>query len=356
MSNLQEWINAALLVAEAEGMEDEVVINTWPQSCVKSFPDMYPQLTVGALREWQAASAQDGGEPVGIVELSDYMLFGTDRKKAVAELYDGALQSLPVGTNLYTHPPSAVVPDERGTNQYGLDVGYFRKLFNRELSSLRSFRPDELARVLARAARTADASVLQESEFQCGAVVPDWEIEAKRAFWSGLEIGSSMGSVAILPRWDEYIAKRKGEISARPPSAVVPDGRKLVPVEPTPEMREAFFGAQEECETFKGRHGPAMPDHQWAAMLAAAPQQPVQGQWVPTQDTETRWILGRPCFVCAGIAQNLRAKGYEIERKAEDEQAVVIDWMLSLYAKHGPDWRSEAESFLAAPPEQEQES
>jgi len=65
----------------------------------------------------------------------------------------------------YTNPPSAVVPDERGTNEYGLDVGYFRKLFNRELSSLRSFRPDELARVLARAARTADAEVLQESEF-----------------------------------------------------------------------------------------------------------------------------------------------------------------------------------------------
>jgi len=52
---------------------------------------------------------------------------------------------------------------------------------------------------------------------------PEWESEAKRAFWSGLEIGSSMGSVAILPRWDEYIAKRKGEISARPPSAVVPE-------------------------------------------------------------------------------------------------------------------------------------
>ena len=69
--------------------------------------------------------------------------------------------------------PSAVVPDERGTNEYGLDVGYFRKLFNRELSSLRSFRPNELARVLARAAKTADASVLQENEFQPSAVVPD---------------------------------------------------------------------------------------------------------------------------------------------------------------------------------------
>jgi regulator of replication initiation timing len=41
---------------------------------------------------------------------------------------------------------------------------------------------------------------------------PDWENEAKRAFWCGLEIGAGMGSVAILPRWNEYIAKRKGEL------------------------------------------------------------------------------------------------------------------------------------------------
>ena len=42
--------------------------------------------------------------------------------------------------------------------------------------------------------------------------VSDWEIEAKRAFWSGLEIGASMGAVSIAPRWDEYVAKRKEEM------------------------------------------------------------------------------------------------------------------------------------------------
>lgn len=39
-----------------------------------------------------------------------------------------------------------------------------------------------------------------------------WEEEAKRAFWSGLEIGASFGSCAILPRWNEYIEKRKSEL------------------------------------------------------------------------------------------------------------------------------------------------
>ena len=59
------------------------------------------------------------------------------------------------------------VPNEHGKNRYGLDMAYFRELFNRELNRpLVDFRPDELARVLARAARTADAAVLQEPEFQ----------------------------------------------------------------------------------------------------------------------------------------------------------------------------------------------
>ena len=59
------------------------------------------------------------------------------------------------------------VPNEHGQNRYGLDMAYFRNLFNRELlRPLVDFRPDELARVLARAAKTADSEVLQEPEFQ----------------------------------------------------------------------------------------------------------------------------------------------------------------------------------------------
>lgn len=55
---LQKWIEAAVIVADAENMSDDEVIPTWPDFCVESFPDRYPQLTVGALREWQSAGAQ----------------------------------------------------------------------------------------------------------------------------------------------------------------------------------------------------------------------------------------------------------------------------------------------------------
>lgn len=61
-------------------------------------------------------------------------------------------------------PPQ--IPNEQGTNRYGLDMAYFRNLFNRELNRpLVDYRPSELARVLARAARTADSKVLVEAEF-----------------------------------------------------------------------------------------------------------------------------------------------------------------------------------------------
>ena len=61
---------------------------------------------------------------------------------------------------------------------------------------------------------------------------------------------------------------------------------------------------------------------------------------------DTRWILGQPNFRCGAIAQFLRILGHSIEYKAEEEQAAVIYWMLTLYDKHGSDWRVEANRIL----------
>lgn len=70
--------------------------------------------------------------------------------------------------------PVPAVPNEQGKNRYGLDMAYFRNLINREMNRpLVDFRPDELARVFARASRTADATVLQEPEFNSAPVVPE---------------------------------------------------------------------------------------------------------------------------------------------------------------------------------------
>lgn len=61
---------------------------------------------------------------------------------------------------------------------------------------------------------------------------------------------------------------------------------------------------------------------------------------------DTRWILGRPNYYCGQIAAFLRTQGHSIEYKAEEEQAAVLYWMLTLYDKHGLNWRAEASRIL----------
>ena len=57
-------------------------------------------------------------------------------------------------------------------------------------------------------------------------------------------------------------------------------------------------------------------------------------------------IFGWVCFRCIQIANGLRAGGMQIKRRAEDEQAAVIRWMLQLLFRHGPDWREAAADEL----------
>lgn len=64
------------------------------------------------------------------------------------------------------------------------------------------------------------------------------------------------------------------QLRAQRAAGNVPAYFVLVPVEPTQEMRLAFQNAQDEWED----GGYDSPDHQWKAMLAAAPTQPTQGQ------------------------------------------------------------------------------
>ena len=60
----------------------------------------------------EPARAQGDAEPVGVIELSDYVQLDdyapVPRKKALTETSKGSIQNLPVGTRLYTQPPSGV--------------------------------------------------------------------------------------------------------------------------------------------------------------------------------------------------------------------------------------------------------
>lgn len=69
---------------------------------------------------------------------------------------------------------------------------------------------------------------------------------------------------------------------------------------------------------------------------------------VPELTSELRWILGQMCFQHIHTAQELRLMGHEIARKAEDEQAVTIYWMLGHYLKDPANWRQNATAELKA--------
>lgn len=55
-----------------------------------------------------------------------------------------------------------------------------------------------------------------------------------------------------------------------------------------------------------------------------------------------RDILGMMVFELSPIADAFRAAGHEINRRAEDEQAFVLHWLIGLALEHGDGWREKA--------------
>lgn len=85
------------------------------------------------------------------------------------------------------------------------------------------------------------------------------------------EIFDAETGVVMWPAWKYYETGARAALTAAAPflTPQIPDGWKLVPVEPTEEMVEAHFIAHAEAETVFAEV-PAL----WAAMLAAAPLPP----------------------------------------------------------------------------------
>ncbi|PVX75589.1 hypothetical protein, partial [Paraburkholderia unamae] len=61
---------------------------------------------------------------------------------------------------------------------------------------------------------------------------------------------------------------------------------------------------------------------------------------------DLREVLGWPNFRCGPVAHVMRDSGDEIKRKAEDEQAHVLHWLVKLVLKHGADWQPHAAEAL----------
>ncbi|WNJ77808.1 hypothetical protein RJE46_14320 [Cedecea neteri] len=95
-------------------------------------------------------------------------------------------------------------------------------------------------------------------------------------WWSITEDAESISEM-VRSGWPvrEYVTLERFQQSyAAPQLPAVPEGWVMVPVEPTVEMREAFHIADDEANS--GMHFVYSPDHQWHAMIAAAPKPEVK--------------------------------------------------------------------------------
>lgn len=68
----------------------------------------------------------------------------------------------------------------------------------------------------------------------------------------------------------------------------------------------------------------------------------------PTTLTEpVKEVLSLMLWDTGPVAHALRSDGEEIPRKAEDEQAHVMHWMLGLALQHGDDWKGHVHARLS---------
>jgi len=61
---------------------------------------------------------------------------------------------------------------------------------------------------------------------------------------------------------------------------------------------------------------------------------------------DLREIFGRICHTCIAISQVLRLMGHDIKKRAEDEQAATIHWLLGHYLRDQINWRANASNDL----------
>ncbi|WP_321904437.1 hypothetical protein [Paraburkholderia tropica] len=63
---------------------------------------------------------------------------------------------------------------------------------------------------------------------------------------------------------------------------------------------------------------------------------------------ELHEVLSWMSFECIYIARAMRAAGFDVKKRAEDEQANVLHWMVKLVLRHGADWRAAGAKDLEA--------
>lgn len=111
----------------------------------------------------------------------------------------------------------------------------------------------------------------------------------------------------------------------------VKDGNRIAELEREKDTWEAASLAMRDCW------------REEKAELEQRLQQPIK---LPPLDDDLSDLLGRPNFMCAGMAQALRVQGFDIPNRSENEQAAVLHFLLSHYLADSKEWRRTAATVL----------
>jgi hypothetical protein len=187
----------------------------------------------------------------------------------------------------------------------------------------------------------------------------------ERSRWTDYRRGGDSDVIDLLNAYQS--------LNSQPLSAAfnLPEGWKLVPVEPTEDMLvngfeskpDELFSDPTVWAEYDAMSGCQQAAHRallcWRAMLAAAPNVPhtapiepicatggAEAMQLPDLNDDLIDILGRPNFTCSSIAQILRMGGRDIPRKSENEQAAAIHFLLNHYLADNEKWLQAAGADL----------
>lgn len=117
--------------------------------------------------------------------------------------------------------------------------------------------------------------------------------------------------------------------------------------------REELYPAFKDAIDFLKEHGQDGTVRKVEAALTALQSREEVVRELPPFDEVVREILGTPCFAVIQVAHVMRLKGFDIPRKAEEEQAAVAYFKLQMYMKYGKEWEAKGVAELNAMPKVE---
>lgn len=168
-----------------------------------------------------------------------------------------------------------------------------------------------------------------------------------------MEIGHIRGATRVLGAPLDLEPQRHGACAGLPIRDAVYQGG-------LPDMRSPWFPTPEELARLQAgapiylsvigeTHPPVAlsvglngEDNERATpVVEVATDAPASGPLVfPRELTpELREVLGIMIFQTSPIAHAFQRAGEPIKRRAEDEQAFVLHWLVTLALEHGADWR-----------------